>query len=158
MADSYKKVYLHLIFVVKNREALLAQSWRQTLFKYMAASLKARGHFPLAVNGYHDHIHLAFDYNCQELIPDLVRELKKSSNKFINENKFCNSKFEWQSGYGLFSEDHRSKKMIINYIEKQETHHSKKCFKAELIDLFKKYQIPHEEKYLFDFLEEIKIN
>ncbi len=38
--------------------------------------------------------------NC--CLSDLVREIKKSSNVYIKEQKFTNYKFEWQKGYGAF--------------------------------------------------------
>ena len=88
MANSYKKVYLHIVFAVKNREALLEKEWRYRVFEYLSKSLTARGHQALAVNGYVDHVHLFFNYSCQELISDLVREIKKSSNSFINDENF----------------------------------------------------------------------
>lgn len=89
MADTYRKVYLHIVFAVKNRKALLVKPWRNELFAFMATSLNNRGHFSLSINGYNDHVHLFFDYNCKELISELVREIKKSSNEFINVCGFC---------------------------------------------------------------------
>lgn len=76
MANTYKKVYIHLVFAVKNRKALLGESWRDQVFRYISGVLKGRGHYSLAINGHQDHIHILFDYILKELIPDLVRELK----------------------------------------------------------------------------------
>jgi len=104
MANSYKKVYLHIVFAVKNRNALLHKSWRDRVFSYIAGSLNSRGHYSLAVNGFNDHIHIFFDYSCNELVADLVRELKKASSRLIKDEKLTKHKFEWQSGYGVFSQ------------------------------------------------------
>jgi len=71
MANTYKKVYLHIVFAVKNRNALLHKSWRPNLFSYVSGIIKNKGHYPLAVNGYHNHIHILLDYNLNELVPDL---------------------------------------------------------------------------------------
>ncbi|MCG9910116.1 MAG: IS200/IS605 family transposase [Flavobacteriales bacterium] len=155
MADSYRKVYLHIVFAVKHRKALLEKSWREDLFTYMAGSLKNRGHYPLAVNGYVDHVHLFFDYNCKELISDLVREIKKSSNQYISENNLCKSKFEWQNGYAVFSNGYREKDIIIKYILNQENHHSTRSFRDEYFSLLKKYEVEFKEEYVFDFLEDL---
>jgi putative transposase len=35
----------------------------------------------------------------------------------------------------------------------QEAHHKKKTFKEEYLELLKKFEIPHEEKYLFEWYE-----
>jgi len=155
MANTYKKVYLHLIFAVKNRSALLHKSWRGRVFGYLFESINIRGNFAYAVGGYNDHVHIFFDYKGKELIEDLVREIKKSSNQFINENNLCPYKFEWQTGYGLFSESHRSKSKIINYILNQEAHHSKKNkFKSEYIKMLQDYEIDFKEEYVFEFWDE----
>ncbi|MCP9756142.1 IS200/IS605 family transposase [Lacihabitans sp. CCS-44] len=156
MADTYRKVYLHVVFAVKNRKALLDKSWRNELFAYMAATLNKRGHFSLAVNGYHDHVHLFFDYNCKELISDLVREIKKSSNEFVTAGRFCSTKFEWQNGYGVFSNGHREKDTIIKYIVNQEKHHSKRSFKEEYLSLLASYNVEYKNEYVFEFFDEAK--
>jgi len=155
MANTYKKVYLHLIFAVKNRRALLHKNWRARVFGYLFESINKRGNFAYAVGGYNDHVHIFFDYKGKELIEDLVRELKKSSNHFINDNNLCPVNFEWQIGYGLFSESHRSKAMIINYIMNQEAHHTKRnTFRTEYIQLLEQYEIEFKEEYVFEFWDE----
>ena len=103
MADTYLKIYLQVIFAVKNRNATLKKEWREEVYKYMAGILNERGNYSLAVNGIHDHVHLFFDYKVKEDISDLVREIKKSSNKFIKKKGFTKFNFEWQTGYGAFS-------------------------------------------------------
>ncbi|MBP6619769.1 MAG: IS200/IS605 family transposase [Leadbetterella sp.] len=155
MANTYRKVYLHIVFAVKNRKTLLDKSWRHELFAYMSTTLNNRGHFSLAVNGYNDHVHLFFDYNCNELISDLVREIKKSSNEFINANGFCSGKFEWQNGYGVFSNGYREKDVIIKYIINQEKHHSTRSFREEYVSLLDSYSVAYKNEYVFEFFDEI---
>jgi len=58
MPNTYRKVYLQLVFAVKNREALLHKSWRPKLFQYTAGIINQRKHYSLAVNGVEDHIHI----------------------------------------------------------------------------------------------------
>ena len=82
-------MYLHVIFAVKNRSAVLHESWRDEVFKYMAGIINQRGNYSLTVNGIHDHLHLFFDYKGNEIVSDLEREVKKASNRFIKEKKFC---------------------------------------------------------------------
>lgn len=36
-------------------------------------------------------------------IADLVKDIKRSSNNWINDKEFIVGKFEWQTGYGAFS-------------------------------------------------------
>lgn len=153
MANTYKKVYLHIVFAVKNRKALLDKSWRHRLFIYMSEALRKGGHYPLAVNGHLDHVHLFFDYSCNELISELVREIKKSSNQFIVQNKLSTFKFEWQSGYGVFSNSAAEKDRIIKYIINQNEHHNSRSFKDEYLSMLKKYEIDFKNEYVFEFFE-----
>jgi len=153
MANTYRKFYIHIVFAVKNRQALLEKSWRHLVFKYISAVINRRGHFSLAVNGVQDHIHIFLDFNGKELIEDLVREIKKSSNAFIRNNNLCASKFEWQSGYGVFSYSYKQKDMIIKYVLNQEEHHKKQTFRQEYINALKSYEVDYNSKYVFDFLE-----
>ena len=44
---------------------------------------------------------------------------------------------------------------VYKYILNQEEHHKKKPFKEEYIDFLKKYDIEFEERFLFDFFEEV---
>jgi len=93
MANAYRKVYLQIIFAVKNRHALLHKSWRADVFKYISGIINQRKHYSLAVNGVENHIHIFLDYKGHELIEDLIREIKKASNKYINDNNLCKHKF-----------------------------------------------------------------
>ena len=129
------------------------KSWRSELFQYIAGIINNRKHHSLAVNGVENHIHIFFDYNCRELIEDLVREIKKASNAYINDKNLCNHKIEWQSGYGVFSHGYQEKGIIIDYIKNQEEHHRKKTFRQEYMDLLKLNEIDFKDEYVFDFLE-----
>ena len=155
MANTYKKVQLHIVFAVKNRQSTMDKLWRGKVFAYISGIIKEKGHYPIAVNGYHDHIHILIEYNLNKLIPELVREIKKSSSKYIKENKFTQHHFEWQSGYGIFSVGWREVATVIDYIRRQEEHHKKRSFKDEYLSLLNKYQIEYKDEYVFKFLQDI---
>ncbi len=153
MANTYRKVNLQIVFAVKNRQALLHKSWRPDLFRFISGIINRKEHYSLAVNGVENHIHLFIDYNCRELIEDLVRDIKKASNAYINDRKLCPYKFEWQSGYGVFSHGYREKSIIIDYVKNQEEHHRNKSFREEYMAFLKSYEIDFKDEYVFDFLE-----
>ena len=152
MANCYKKLYVHLVFAVKHREALLNEKWRDQVFSYLSGILKMRGHYPLAVGGHIDHVHLLFDYSLMELIPDLVRELKKSSTTYIMSKKYISGQFNWQSGYGVFSVGWKEKDKMINYIMNQDEHHKTRTFREEYLALLKRFEVEYKNEYVFDFL------
>ncbi|HRP60953.1 MAG TPA: transposase, partial [Vicingus sp.] len=106
-----------------------------------------------AINGVSNHIHIFINIKPSCSIADLVREIKKSSNKFINENKFTPFKFQWQEGYGVFSYSHSHIDRVAKYVMNQKEHHRKKTFKEEYMEMLQKMNVDYDNKYLFDFIE-----
>jgi len=153
MANTYRKVTLQIVFAVKYRRALLHKSWRPDLFRFISGIINSRDHYSLAVNGVEDHIHIFIDYNCRDLIEDLVRDIKKASNVYINDRNLCPYKFAWQSGYGVFSHGYREQSIIIDYIKNQEEHHRKKTFQEEYMHSLNSFEIEYKDEYVFDFLD-----
>jgi len=86
-------------------------------------------------------------------LSDLVREIKKSSNKFINEKRFIKYKFEWQEGYGAFSYSHSALDNVIAYIQRQKEHHKKLSFREEYVLFMKKFNVDFKEDYLFKWID-----
>jgi hypothetical protein len=59
----------------------------------------------------------------------------------------------WQEGYGAFSYSHSQIDHVIKYIMNQKEHHRSISFREEYIDFLKKFEIEHDEKYLFEWIE-----
>ncbi|MEO5500398.1 MAG: IS200/IS605 family transposase [Ginsengibacter sp.] len=152
MSSPFSKIYIQVVFAVKGRQSLIRSSWEEELYKYITGIVQNRDQKMLAINGMPDHIHFFIGMKPACCLSDLVREVKKSSNEFIKERKFCNG-FHWQEGIGAFSYSHFHLSNVINYIMSQKEHHHKTTFKEEYIELLKKFKIEYEEKYLFEFLE-----
>lgn len=100
-----------------------------------------------------DHIHAFVGLKPSMRVSDLVRDIKNNSTNFINNHRFVKGKFSWQEGYGVFSYGHSQIERVYNYILNQELHHKTKNFKEEYLQLLKKFNIPYDEQYLFDWLE-----
>ena len=152
MSSPYSQIYLQVVFAVKRRQSLIHKSWEEELFKYITGTVQNKDQKMLEINGVPDHIHFFIGMRPSCRLSDLVREVKKSSNEFIKEKKFCNG-FYWQDGYGAFSYSHSHRTNVINYIKRQKEDHKKQTFKDEYLGLLKKFEIEYEEPYLFEFLE-----
>lgn len=87
-------------------------------------------------------------------LSDLIQNIKANSSRFINEKKWVKGKFNWQEGFGAFSYSHSQLNDVIKYIENQEIHHSKKSFKVEYWDFLQKFELPFDEQYLFEWIED----
>jgi putative transposase len=153
MAGTFSQVYIQVVFSVKGRECVLQKPWRDDVFKYMSGIIKAKNHKPIIVNGVEDHVHLFIGLRPSSSISDLIRDVKNNSSNFINDHNLVKGKFSWQEGYGVFSYSHSQIDQVYNYILNQEEHHAKKTFKEEYLDFLDKFEVPFEEKYLFDWID-----
>jgi len=153
MANTYTQINIHAVFAVKGRQNLLVDKFRNDLFRYIQGILKNQEQFALAVNGYKDHVHIFFELNPKYAISDIMRDVKASSSKWINDNKFVVGKFAWQEGYGGFSYSRSQRDNVINYIVNQENHHKKNTFKDEYLELLRKFEIEFKDEYVFEFYD-----
>jgi putative transposase len=151
MANTYTQCYFHLVFAVKNRDALIRKEWKAELEKYVTGIVQNHQHKLLAIYSMPEHIHILIGYNVNHMIPDLVEEIKTSTNYWIRENRLSKYRFEWQKGYGAFTYSHSQIDNVINYILTQEDHHKKKKFKDEYIEMLEKNSVDFNQEYLFDF-------
>lgn len=153
MAGTFSQIYIQLIFAVKGRESLIQPSWEEELFKYISGIVRNKEQKMLAINGMPDHIHLLIGMKPSCCLSDLVREIKKSSNEFINEKQFSPYRFQWQGGYGAFSYSHSALDNVIAYINNQKEHHIKKTFQDEYKDFLEKFKIEFKDEFLFEWME-----
>ncbi len=149
--NSYIKLYIHIVLVVWGRLKLISASSEEKIYSYIAGTIQKKGHKPILINGMPDHLHILVGMKPSESISDLVREIKKSSNAFINDNRLSRGKFCWQEGFGAFSFSRHDMDSIYNYVLTQKDHHNMNAFKEEYLDLLKKHDISYDEKYLFLF-------
>jgi REP element-mobilizing transposase RayT len=155
MANTYTQCYFHLVFAVKKRDALIKREWKGELEKYITGIVQNHRHKMLAIGAMSDHIHIFLGYNVNQLLPDLVEEIKTSSNSFIREKRLSEFKFEWQKGYGAFTHSHSQIDPVAKYVLSQEEHHKKKPFKEEYFEILKKNNVEFKEEYLFEFFNDI---
>ena len=103
MPQSLSKVYLHAIFSTKNRLPLLAEEWRNELFRVLGGATNNLGCQILIVGGVADHVHLLFELGRNITIADAVSKIKTTSSLWINQTRALEHQFHWQGGYAVFS-------------------------------------------------------
>ena len=151
MADVFHQMYIQTVFAVKNREALISQSWEEELYKYTTGIIQNRGHKMLAIGGMADHVHIFIGLKPAEALSDLVREVKKATQVFVTKKKLSPYQFNWQSGYGAFSYSRSHMDRVCKYILNQKEHHRKRTFEEEFMKMIKQFDIEIGKKQLFDF-------
>jgi len=125
------------------------------VFEYMSGIISEMKHKSIIVNGVSNHVHMLIGLNPSKSISDTIHDIKRSSSLFINNEKLCIGKFAWQEGFGGFSYSRSQLDDIYNYILNQENHHKKMTFREEYIQFLKKFEIDYDERFLFDFLDDV---
>jgi REP element-mobilizing transposase RayT len=149
MANSYSQLYVQIVFAVKGRQNLISKKLKDEIYKYITGIITNQKQKLIVINGMPDHIHILVGIKPNISLSDLVRDIKSSSSKFINEQRWVNGKFEWQTGFGAFSYGHSQLSNVIKYIENQEEHHKKRTFKEEYIAFLKLFDIDFKDEYIF---------
>jgi len=152
MANTYHQVYIQVVFAVKYREAVIDKEWKSTLLGVIGNLINETGCKTIIVNGVEDHVHCFLGLKPIVSISDLMKVVKAKSSKYINDRHLTNSRFEWQEDYGVFSYSHSQVDSVYKYIANQEEHHKKQTFKEEHLDFLDKFEVPFDERYVFEDL------
>ena len=149
MANTYTQLYIHFVFAVRHREALLHCDWDERLRLYIAAISQNNGHKILAINNMPDHIHMLVGLNPVQSISELMRIIKGDSSEWINKEHLTKRKFSWQEGYGAFSHSRSQIDSVVKYIHNQQEHHRKVGFLEEYKKMLDNFAVEFDEQYIF---------
>jgi putative transposase len=145
---SHRQIFYQIVFGTKNREATIAESYCQELYKYIWGVIKNNKCKLYRINGIEDHIHIFSDLHPAISLADYVKDIKVASSIWMKEcGKF--PKFKgWQDKYGAFTYSIKEKDIIFNYIKNQKEHHKSENFYDEYKRLLIENGIEFDEKYL----------
>ena len=149
MSQSLSKLYIHLIFHIKNNSVTIRNEDKKKLFAYMGAIIKDNDSIPILINGTNDHIHILCVMSKNIALAKLIEEIKRHSSRWIKTVDQHYKQFAWQGGYAGFSVSQSLHDKTRHYIEIQEEHHKKMTFKEELFAFLKEYGIDYNEQYLW---------
>ncbi len=150
MANTYSQIYLQFVFAVQNRVSLISPDWEEDLRKYISGIVTKNGHKLLAVNGTANHLHLFIGYSINQSVPDLMKDVKRSSSLWVNSNQLTSGKFNWQEGYGAFSYSRSHIDKVIKYIANQKEHHTKLTFHDEYRKILDNFNVQYDGKYILE--------
>jgi len=150
MANVYTKIYIQLVFTPRGRANVIPVKHQEELQKYTTGIIQNLKHKLLAIKYMPDHVHIFIGYQPSQSLPDLVRDIKANTSRFIHERKWISGRFSWQEGYGAFSYSHSQIPDVVQYINTQEEHHRMSSFKDEYLNLLEKYEVDYDHRYLFD--------
>jgi REP element-mobilizing transposase RayT len=154
MANTYTQIYIQVVFAVQGRQNLIRKERKDELHKYITGIVTRQGQKLIAVHCMPDHTHVFIGLKPSIALSDLVGDIKTGSTNHINENKWVLGRFSWQEGFGAFSYAHSQIGEVADYIRDQEMHHAKKTFRQEFIQFLEKFDVPYDERYIFQDVEE----
>jgi putative transposase len=149
MSNTNTQIYIHCVFAVRFRHAMISRDWDGRLRHYITAIVQNNGHKMIAINNMPDHLHLFVGLNPDQSISHLMQQVKGDSSEWINKEKLTVKKFNWQAGYGAFSYARSQITNVASYIENQQEHHRKKNFLEEYRKMLNDFSIDYNELYLF---------
>ena len=153
MANTYTQIYIHIVFAVQGRQSLIGQKHNDELQKYITGIVSGQGQKLIAINNMPDHCHILIGQRPTIALSDLVRQIKAGSSGFINDRRWVAGKFSWQEGFGAFSYSHSQISTVVRYIQNQQEHHQRKSFSQEYVELLKRFNVSHDERYIFKPVE-----
>ena len=153
MANTYTRIYLHVVFAVSARICVISPERREELQKYITGIITRNGQKLIAIYCTSDHAHLLLGLKPNIAPSDLIGDIKTGSTNHINEKKWIGCRFSWQEGFGAFSVSHSHVGRVANYIHNQPKHHRRKSFQQECLEFLERHHVPFDERYIFKPVE-----
>jgi putative transposase len=126
------KVYIHFVWSTKNRAPYLnSQELRKKVWIHIKENARGKDIFIDTISGYQDHCHCLISMGRAQSMSNVMNLIKGESSFWINKNKLCDTKFEWQDEYFALSVSDSQLESVRAYIRNQEDHHAKKSFQEE---------------------------
>lgn len=102
----YIRAWFHLVWPTKNRHPFLKHTIRKNVFDHIRSNAKLKGIHLDCVNGYTDHIHCLISLSADQALSKVVQLIKGESSFWINREKLCSEKLQWQEEYFAVSVSH----------------------------------------------------
>jgi putative transposase len=132
-------LYVHVIWCVARREAVLTRPVRRVLFAHVQKEAGEKGIKIVVMGGVEDHVHCLLQLMPAQNLAQVVRTVRSASSEWVNENKLLAAVFEWEEGYAAYSVSPSGVAAVVDYISKQEELHQSKTLESEL-KIFEKFR------------------
>jgi len=119
---------------------MILELHRIRIEKYITGIVKNNECHLYAIYANPEHMHFLISRSPNISEETIASLMANSSERFINENKFCQSKFKWQDTCSAFSVSKGDVGKVCNYILNQPEHHRKISYMEEYETFIKFYQ------------------
>ena len=149
MAQSLSKLYVHIVFHVKNNDVIIRPEDEKELYAYIGGIIKANEAVPIIINGTENHLHILTTMSKNLSLAKFVEEIKRNSSLWIKSKGQHYQSFAWQGGYAGYSVSQSKVAIVEKYIENQKEHHKTETFQDEYVKFLQKHNVDFDEKYLW---------
>jgi REP element-mobilizing transposase RayT len=125
-------LYVHVIWCVRRREALLSKPIRRVLFAHLEKEGGEKGLRVLAAGGGDDHIHCLLQLMPAQNLSQVTRTLRVLTADWLNEARLLATEFAWEEEYYAYTVSPSGVRQVIDFIGKQEEYHQTRSLDHEL--------------------------
>lgn len=147
---SYNQSVYHIIIRTKYSRQAINPQYAPKLYAYIWGIIKKHKGVLYRINGMEDHIHIVSSLPATIALSDYVRNIKSSSSFWIKRSSFFPNFVGWGKEYCSLTYSYREKKMIVDYVKNQQSHHQKRSFKEEVYSLFEEVDTGLDERFFLD--------
>lgn len=140
MKIEYNNLYTHFIFTTAHRLPIILEENRERIEKYITGIVNNNDCKLYAIYANPEHVHFLVSRSPKMSEENLATKIATSTEDFINKNKLCMSKFQWQNSSSAFSVSKADIDKVCKYILNQKEHHKKESFTEEYDAFLKFYQ------------------
>jgi len=133
-------LFVHAIWSVRGREALLSKAVRRVLFAHVQKEGAEKAIRIVAIDGVEDHIHCLVQLMPSQNLLQVVKSVRSFSAAWLNETRLLNVEFAWEEDYYAYSVSPSGIRQVIDFIGKQEEYHKTKTLDSEL-EIFDKFTL-----------------
>ena len=148
MSHTYTSTRIHVVFSTKHRQKRLSADLQPKLWAYIAGIARHHNFEAIRIGGVEDHCHALILLPSAMPLSKAVQTLKGCSSKYLNDTGITGSNFAWQEGYGAFSVSASQTAGVIEYIANQATHHSKRNYEDEFLELLRRHGISYDPAHV----------
>ena len=134
------QLWIQVMWSTKNRNPILINPGRTTLFEYLQTSSREKGIYIDTINGEADHVHLLISLQMDQSILKIIQSIKADACYWAKRQKLFATDLEWQADFLAVSVSHSSLESVRNYILQQEKIHANKTYQQEYDAFIKKYE------------------
>jgi REP element-mobilizing transposase RayT len=149
MASTLTRVLVHITFSTKQRAPMIPESIEAELAAYIGGICRRKECTLVAMGGTADHVHLLVDLSKKVALSDLLLDIKRDTSRWIKDVHADLAAFAWQEGYFAFSIGESAVDAVRAYFADQKRHHARRGFQDEMRELFRKYGIECDERYVW---------